>query len=114
MRALFHPEFPKDIRRFEADYARVSIGLAKRFRDEVDQAVDAVKYSPTSAGHFLNIGSLIVPHLRRRNLQAFPFFVLYGLTSDKIIFGSVIPSRSDPLTWLARFPAKDPPGPSFS
>jgi hypothetical protein len=44
-----------------------------------------------------------VPEFRRRSLRAFPFFVLYGTTSDSLIFGSVIPSRSDPLTWLARF-----------
>jgi len=39
---------------------------------------------------------------RRRNLRAFPHFVLYGLFDDRLIFGSVIASRSDPLHWLAR------------
>jgi hypothetical protein len=62
-----------------------------------------VKLSPASAGHYLNLGSKIVPELRRRNLRAFPFFILYGVTSEQLIFGSVTPSRSDPLTWLARF-----------
>jgi hypothetical protein len=52
MRVLFHPEFPKDVRRFEADYAEISDALAARFRDEVGQALDAIKASPTSAGHF--------------------------------------------------------------
>ena len=73
MRVLFHPEFPKDVRRFEADYAEISDSLAARFRDELGQAVDAIKASPTSAGHFLNQGSSIVPELRRRNLRSFPF-----------------------------------------
>jgi len=31
------------------------------------------------------------------------FFILYGVVGDDLIFGSVIPSRSDPLTWLTRF-----------
>jgi hypothetical protein len=88
MKVVFHPEFPKDVR---------------RFRREIDSAVDAIKSSPTSAGHFLNLGSAVVPDLRRRNLKAFPFFVLYGVVGDQLIFGSVIPSRSDPLTWLTRF-----------
>jgi hypothetical protein len=105
---LFHPEFPKDVRRFEAEYGRISTGLASRFRNEVDQAVVAIKLSPAGAGHFLNLGSSIVPQLRRRNLQAFPYFVLHGVTEDQIVFGSVIPSRSDPLTWLSRFPAAMP------
>jgi hypothetical protein len=103
MRVLFHPGFPKDVRRFEAEYAAISPGLAARFRREVDTALEAVKASPTSAGHFLNLGSRVVRQVRRRNLRAFPFFVLYGLADDRLIFGSVIPSRSDPLTWLVRF-----------
>ena len=40
MRVLFHPGFPKDVRRFEAEYARISDGLASRFRREVDEAVE--------------------------------------------------------------------------
>ena len=40
---------------------------------------------------------------QRRNLRAFPFFILYGVMDDAVIFGSVIPSRSDPLTWRTRF-----------
>jgi hypothetical protein len=44
--------------------------------------------------------------LRRKNLRAFPFFVLYGIVADQLIIGSIIPSRSDPLTWLARFAGK--------
>ena len=103
MKAVFHPEFPKDIRKFEGEYARISEGLSQRFRQEVDAAVNAVKSSPTSAGHFLNLGSTVVTDLRRRNLKAFPFFILYGILGDQLIFGSVIPSRSDPLTWLTRF-----------
>jgi hypothetical protein len=103
MRVLFHPEFPKDVRRFQAEYTTISDGLGVRFRRELDEAVDAVKRSPTKAGHFLNLGSKVVRDVRRRNLRAFPFFVLYGVTDDLVIFGAVIPSRSDPLTWLVRF-----------
>jgi hypothetical protein len=103
MRVIFHPEFAKDIRRFEAEYSQVSVGLATRFRDEVDQAISAIKSSPTSAGHFLNIKSPVVPELRRRNLKSFPSFVLYAFKGDQLFFGSIIPSRSDPLTWFSRF-----------
>ena len=103
MTVIFHPEFPNDIRKFESGYAQISAGLAVRFRDEVYSAVDSVQVSPTSAGHFLNLDSSIVPEFRRRNLKAFPFFNLYGVVGDRLIFGSVIPSKSDPLTWLTRF-----------
>ncbi len=103
MRVIFHPEFPKDVRKFEADYGQISDGLAARFRSEVDDAVELIKSAPFRAGHCLNLGSKIVRGLRRRNLRAFPFILLYGADSDRVIFGAVIPSRSDPLTWLTRF-----------
>ena len=32
MRVLFHPDFPKDVRRFEAEYPAISVGLTARFR----------------------------------------------------------------------------------
>ena len=103
MRILFHPEFPRDIRKFEADYQAISEGLRVRFRRDITEALDAIKAAPPSAGHFLQTGSKVVCEFRRRNLRSFPFFVLYGATEDALIFGSVIPSRSDPLTWLTRF-----------
>ena len=91
MRVLFHPQFPKDVRRFELEYAAISNGLAARFQSEVSQAVDAVKSSPTSAGHFLNISSKIVPELRRRNLLSFPFFVLCGAKIRLFSCSKVLP-----------------------
>jgi len=105
MRVILHPEFSRDIRRFEAQYLQVSAGLAIRFRSEVLQAIKAIKSSPTSAGHFLTTAAAR-SDLRRRNLRSFPFFVLYAFTSEELYFGSVIPSRSDPLTWLSRFPGE--------
>jgi hypothetical protein len=104
MTVLFHPEFPNDVRRFSDTYARVADGLANRFRREVEDAISSIKLSPQSAGHFLNLSSTIVPKLRRRNLRSFPFFILYGAMADRLLFGAVIPTRSDPLTWLTRFP----------
>lgn len=103
MKVVYHPEFPKDVRKFEAEYERVSPGLAARFRREVLDALTAIKGAPEAAGHFLQTGSQVVREFRRRNLRAFPFLVLYGLTESAVIVGALIPSRSDPLTWLARF-----------
>jgi hypothetical protein len=45
----------------------------------------------------------LVTDVRRRNLVSFPYFVLYGLHADLMVFGALIPSASDPLTWLERF-----------
>lgn len=106
MKVLFHPEFASDQRRFEAEYTEISPGLSARFRAEVDAAIAAIKAAPTAAGHFINTGSTIVPEFRRRNFEAFPFFVLYGCTSDLLVFGAIVPTRSDPLRWLTRFPER--------
>jgi hypothetical protein len=104
MTVSYHPEFPQDIKKYEAQYLEISHRLRLRFRAEIDEAIEQIKSSPGSAGHFLNTGSLIVKEVRRRNLISFPFFILYGLTEDVLVFRSVIPSSSDPLTWLTRLP----------
>jgi hypothetical protein len=106
MTVQYHPGFPQDIKRFEIQYQEISSRLGQRFRDDVDIAIERIKESPGSAGHFLNIGSQIVKEVRRRNLKSFPFFVLYGVTGQSLIFRSLIPSTSDPITWLKKFPAK--------
>lgn len=103
MKVLFHPDFPTDQRKFQEDYAEISIGLAARFQSEVDDAVAVVKAAPTAAGHFVNTGSGLIREFRRRNLSSFPFFILYGYTSEVLIVGAIIPTRSDPLNWLTRF-----------
>ncbi len=103
MKVSFHPDFPEDVRRFRTTYQEISGPLGTRFQSEIGAAIEAIKQSPTGAGHFLNFGTNIVHDIRRRNLRAFPFFIVYGLTKDTLIFGSIIPSRSDPLTWLIQF-----------
>jgi hypothetical protein len=106
MKILFHPDFPTDQRKFQAEYAEISVGLAARFQREIDETIAAVSAAPAAAGHFVNTGSKLVPEFRRRNLNAFPFFVLYGWAAELLIFGAIIPTRSDPLNWLTRFRAK--------
>jgi len=103
MRVSYHPDFPKDIKGFEAQYREVSQQLALRFRADVEIAIERIKASPSSAGHFLNTGSQVVKEVRRRNLTSFPFFILYGICGDLLVFRSLIASASDPLTWLRRF-----------
>ncbi|RXK55982.1 hypothetical protein ESB00_08925 [Oleiharenicola lentus] len=103
MTVVYHPDFAADVRRFASQYGTISVRLDHRFRLEVDEAIAVIKDNPTSAGHFLNTGSLVLREVRRRNLYIFPFFVLYGLTETHLVFGSLIPSASDPLTWLNRF-----------
>jgi hypothetical protein len=112
MRVVFHPDFPKEIKKFTAEYRQISERLGLRFRKEVDEAITRITTSPSAAGHFLNTGSEVVREVRRRNLPSFPFFVLYGISGDMLVFRSLIPSASDPLTWLVRFPTESGEPPS--
>jgi hypothetical protein len=105
MRVVYHPAFSQDVRRFEAEYRKISDTLAARFRNEVLQAIKSIKRSPTKAGHFLTTPTVRLD-LRRSNLRSFPFFILYSNTAEELLLGSVIPSRSDPLTLLVRFPGE--------
>jgi hypothetical protein len=103
MKFSYHPEFSQDILRYAGQYGAISPRLESRFRFEVDDAEVRIKEASSAAGHFLNTGSTIVTDVRRRNLQSFPYFVLYGVHGDLLVFGALIPSASDPLTWLDRF-----------
>ena len=53
MTVLYHPEFARDIKRYSAQYAAISVQLGARFRTEVDLAIGAIKTNPTAAGHFI-------------------------------------------------------------
>ena len=103
MTVLYHPSFPEDIRRFAHDYAAISAILGPRFRTDVDLAIAAVIESPTAAGHFVQTGSSVVREVRRRNLAVFPFFILYAVAGERLIFASLIPGASDPIRWMERF-----------
>ncbi len=103
MNAVYHPEFPKDIRRYRARYEAVSVRLGSRFANEIDRGIERIKSSPSSVGNFVNTGSTIIKEFRRVTLPDFPFFILYAIHADEIIIGSLIPTASDPLTWLTRF-----------
>ena len=104
MRVSYHPDFPRDIKKFEAQYREISRPLAVRFRVEVDKAIEKIKDSPMSAGHFVDTGSQVIREVRRRNLSTFPFFILYGVSEHLLVVRSLLASGSDPLTWLKRFP----------
>lgn len=62
---------------FEAQYREISVRLGQRFRAEVDSAIEHIKTSPSSAGHFVNTGSQIVKEVRRRNLRSCPFLLIF-------------------------------------
>jgi len=70
MEFIFHPGASKDSRRIESDYARISGDLADRFWAELNEAIDDV-FSHPARQHFDPSG------YRRRNLEKFPYHILF-------------------------------------
>jgi hypothetical protein len=103
MTVRYHRAFPKDIQRFLEQYERIGATLRDRLKREITDGIEQIKCSPNSAGHFVNTGSTIVQSVRRYNLRKFPLFIVYSFDGEKLFFGAVVPSRSDPLLWLARW-----------
>jgi len=42
VKVIYHPDFPKDIKRFEVQYREVSEPLASRFRGTVEDAIGRI------------------------------------------------------------------------
>jgi hypothetical protein len=52
MTVVYHPEFPQDIKKFEAQYREISARLGERFRAEVDKAIEVSKQRRHPEGIF--------------------------------------------------------------
>jgi hypothetical protein len=95
MRVSYHPDFPKDIKGYEGRYQNVSQRLALRFRAEIDDAIERIKESPSSAGHFLNTGSQVVKKFEDATLPHFHFSFFTAYLSICSFF---VPSSRAPRT----------------
>jgi hypothetical protein len=87
MRVEYHPFFAEDIKRFEAQYLRISPRLALRFRAEIDKAIDQIKESPLSAGHFVNTGKKVVTEIEDEIYVISPFSFFMALPMIFCILG---------------------------
>ena len=103
MTVVVHPALEDDIRRYAGEYGLIYETLGQRFFIEVRAALTSIETGPEYAGHLLKTRLTRIKDIRRCNLHSFPFFVLYGTNQDSLLIASLIPSRSDPLTWLTRF-----------
>jgi hypothetical protein len=102
MKVVIHPALADDIHRYASEYRKVYDNLGSRFEHEAVHALDRVEAGPEYAGHLLKTRSVILKNIRRCNLTSFPFFLLYAVVPDTIFIASLIPSRTDPLTWYTR------------
>ena len=77
MEFLFHPLVGREARKIEREYRDVSDHLADRFWIELNEGIDDVFEHP-ERHHFDSSG------YRRRNLQKFPFHILFETRLDAV------------------------------
>ena len=84
-------EFQEHIGYFD----NVSRTVARKFVDEVEAAVTAIRQYP-------QIGAPMTRHVRKRIVTGFKYSVLYVDTPDEIVIVAVAPHRRRPGYWRKR------------
>ena len=76
-------------------YKEIDLELAKRFRNDVLDAVKGVSKSPLQ-------WPIYVDDVRRRVLSDFPYIVFYLTSSELITIVAIMHSSREPDNWLGR------------
>ena len=76
-------------------YEAQAPGLGKDFVLEIQRLCERIADNPL-------IGSQIRPHIRRRALRRFPFYVLYTIEQDGVVVLAVAHHRRAPGYWQNR------------
>jgi toxin ParE1/3/4 len=76
-------------------YERKSPGLGVRFLDEIERCPDSIQKFPEAA-------TLVRERTRRRNLQKFPYALLYSISAQEIRILAVMNQKRRPMYWHDR------------
>jgi len=103
MKVAANRQFATDSRNTLLYYEAKSGWAADHFKKALNDAVEAIRHSPTGAGHLIprNFGTGL-PH-RRRNLKRFPYFIVYTYERKVLTLLRLLPSRSNPQNWFRDF-----------
>jgi len=94
-RVRVHPEASQDIEDGLAYYARRSLIAAERFLSEVAMAFDLIAEAPDR-------WPLYRAGTRRHVMSAFPYSVLYRVTTEEVQVFAVAHAKRRPQYWRAR------------
>jgi plasmid stabilization system protein ParE len=90
-----HPEVASDLRDAISWYARISSGLANRFRQEVQQAFDWIAENP-------GVSAVAFDDVHFTRVHSFPYLIQYRLLEDTPVVLGVFHGASDPAKWRRR------------
>lgn len=76
-------------------YKDIDLELAKRFRNDVLDAVKGISKSPLQ-------WPIYVDDVRRRVLSDFPYIIFYLTSSELITIVAIVHSSREPDNWLGR------------
>jgi len=101
MKVVVHKRFTRKQQKAQDDYAlAASEEVARRFHDEINEAIKSIIRFPDAAGHLIpRKFPNGIPH-RRINLKKFPFFIIYAYEPERLTFLWLRPSRSNPQSWF--------------
>jgi len=101
MEVVVHKRFTRRQQKAQDDYAlTTSEEVARRFHDEVNEAIKSIIRFPDAAGHLIPCKFRNeIPH-RQRNLKKFSFFIIYAYEPERLTFLWLRPSRSNPKNWF--------------
>lgn len=91
----FSADFPYDVTDALSHYDAIATQLGNRFRDELQVVLREIRERLESFG-------FVDPPTRGAMLSKFPYVVVFRVTGDKLQFGGVFHSASDPSRWRKR------------
>jgi plasmid stabilization system protein ParE len=91
----FHPLAADEAEAAERWYRERNETAARRFRHELDRAVEFIAERPEAASPY-------VSNTRRFLLRRFPFFVVYRVFRQRVQVVAVAHARRRPHYWLQR------------
>lgn len=91
----YHKQVPVDLRKAISWYSDISIELANRFRESVDDAINQIREYPY-------LYAEIFEDKRVVRTDTFPYLIFYSVREDTTVVLAVLHNASDPVEWQNR------------
>jgi plasmid stabilization system protein ParE len=91
----FDPLASKDVLKIAREYEERSVGLGKKFRDELAAVINLLRRLPRSAPG-------VRGNLRRKSMDRFPYSLIYAIEENEIRIYAVMHHRRRPDAWMKR------------
>jgi toxin ParE1/3/4 len=95
-RIFFHPSARIDLTATLAYYDKQQTGLARKFSDTIESALQTITTYP-------QIAAIVEGNVRKFVVQQFPFHIFYHESDGEIFVIAILHQRRNPDFWKARY-----------